>query len=93
MANIVRFTVSRQLILQALYMPEDASIRQVRDDVNVFSGDLEFYVEHESLDDVAECAVIPRKTPIITRHSHVCNCESAERVFDEYEWDWGITDG
>ena len=90
MANIVRFTVSRQLILQALHMPEGASIRQVRDDVNVFSGDLEFYVEHESLEDVVEGATIPKITPTITNKTHVCDCDSDSRIFHEYEWDWGV---
>ena len=93
MAKIIRFTVTRQLLLQALHIPTDAAIRQVRDDVNHFSGDLEFYVEHDSLDDVAEGCVIPIKVPMITRNTHVCTCNDEERSFDEYEWDWGITDG
>ena len=90
MTKIIRFTVSRQLLLQALHMPADAAIRRVRDDVNVLSGDLEFYVEHDSLDDVADGSVIPRKMPMITRNIHVCTCNDEERSFDEYEWDWGI---
>ena len=93
MAKICRFTVSRQLILQALNMPLDAEIRRVRDDVNCFSGDLEFYVEHDSLDEVEDGCVIPRKMPMVTRKTHVCTCNDEERSFDEYEWDWGITDG
>jgi len=90
MANIVRFTVSRQLILQALHIPESASIRQIRDDVNVFSGDLEFYIEHESLGEVSDGDVIPKRIPTITEHTHVCNCEPVERTFYTYEWDWGV---
>ena len=90
MAKIIRFTVSRQLLLQALHIPADATIHQVRDDVNHFAGDLEFYVEHDSLDDVAEGDVIPKKIPMITRSTHVCTCNDEERSFDEYEWDWGI---
>ena len=94
MAKICRFTVSRQLILRALNLPTDAEIHRIRDDVNCFRGDLEFYVEHDSLADVKEGCVIPKVSPVITSNSHTCTCgETDERVFWEYEWDWGIEDG
>ena len=93
MTKICRFTVSRELLMQALNIPDDAKIHRIRDDVNHFRGDLEFYVEHDSLGDVADGAEIPRRTPTITQSTHVCNCEDTERIFYEYDWDWGITDG
>ena len=93
MARICRFTVSRKLIVQALNMPEDSEIHRIRDDVNHFRGDLEFYVEHESLDNVMESAMIPKITPMITKHTHICQCNENEQVFETVEWDWGLEDG
>ena len=93
MAKVGRFTVSREMIIQALNMPKDSKIHRVVDAVNYLRGDVEFYVEHDALNNVKEGEMIPKITPMITRHTHVCRCNESVQVFETFDWDWGLEDG
>ena len=93
MARIGRFTVSREMIIQALNMPKDSKIHRVVDAINYLRGDVEFYVEHDSLNEVEEAMMIPKVMPMITKHTHVCKCGETEQTFETFEWDWGLEDG
>jgi hypothetical protein len=90
MARRARFTVSSDLLAQAINLPKTTKVIDVFRDHNTYYGDYEFIVEHEDLDDIAEGSKIPRVCPIITATEH----ETIKPgVFvNTYEWDWGLDD-
>ena len=86
--RLARFTVSWELLAQAMQMPEGTVIHRVWQDPTKNNGEFEFVVEHPFLEEIEEAEVIPRIEPSITATTH----KTLDRgvVVTSYEWDWGI---
>ena len=79
--KVARIQITKELLKQALHMPEDTKILNVFTDMQVFDGNPWFVVSHPDLEYVREGSIIPEITPNIITH-----ISDGGRV--SFEWMW-----
>lgn len=82
MKRMASFLTSARLIEDVLHMPKNHVI--VGAEWDFATDSVRFYVQGQDLPEVAQGAVVPDVTPVITRE------DDPETRLPIYEWNWGL---
>ena len=84
MTGRVKFTMSEELLVQQLLMPEDTEIVAVRVVPFQMAPIIEFEVIHENLPTIPNHIPTPEVIPGVTREGYCTNCGQ----YETHRWHW-----